>query len=139
MEEDGFDSLGFFILAVLYFFMGLGSLMSTAIINKYGTRWCLVMGGIGNVVWILSTLLAVYQKELDEAGISDAFIYSGLFLATVANGFTVGVLWASANQYIADCSSDENKGFFFSYFWSFYMTSQIFGNLTAAFVLGELQ
>lgn len=60
MEEDGFDQLGFFILAVLYFFMGLGSLMSTAIINKYGNRWCLVMGGIGCVVWILSTLLAVY-------------------------------------------------------------------------------
>jgi len=49
MEENGFETLGFFILAVLYFFMGLGSLLSTAIINKYGTRFCLVIGGVGNV------------------------------------------------------------------------------------------
>ena len=57
-------------------------------------------------------------------------------MGTVMNGLTVGILWASANQYIADCSSDENKGFFFSYFWSYYMTSQILGNLAAAFLLG---
>ena len=66
-------------------------------------------------------------------------IYAGLIIAVIINGFTVGILWASANQYIADCSSDYNKGFFFSYFWSFYMTSQIFGNLIAAFVLGHLE
>lgn len=65
-------------------------------------------------------------------------IYAGLFAGTILNGFTVGILWASANQYIADCSSDSNKGFYFSYFWSFYMTSQIFGNLAASFLLGTL-
>lgn len=45
MEEDGFDKLGFFILAVVYFFMGIGSLMSNAAINKFGTRGCLILGG----------------------------------------------------------------------------------------------
>ena len=60
MEENGFDSLGFYILAVLYLFTGLGSLVSTAVINKFGTRFCLIMGGIGNIQWILSTLLAIY-------------------------------------------------------------------------------
>ena len=97
MEEDGFGQLGFFILAVLYFFMGLGSILSTAVINKFGTRFCLISGGIGNTIWILSSILAVKSKELEEAGVSDAFIYSGLFLATVINGLTVGILWASAN------------------------------------------
>jgi MFS family permease len=123
MEENGFETLGFFILAVLYFFMGLGSLLSTAIINKYGTRFCLVIGGVGNVQWIMSTLLAVYRIDILEQGIPLGIIYCGLLLSTIINGFTVGVLWAAANQYIADCSSDSNKGFFFSYFWSFYMTS----------------
>ena len=53
------------------------------------------------------------------------------------NGFTVGVLWACANNYVARCASEENKGFAFSYFWSFYMCSQILGNLIAAFTLGK--
>jgi len=86
----------------------------------------------------VSTLLAVYRIDILAQGIPIGVIYCGLLLSTIINGFTVGVLWASANQYIADCSSDSNKGFFFSYFWSFYMTSQIFGNLIAAFVLGHL-
>jgi MFS family permease len=38
---------------------------------------------------------------------------------------------------VADCASEENKGFYFSYFWAFYMGSQVIGNLIAAFALGE--
>jgi hypothetical protein len=49
MDEDGYGSLGFYILAVLYFFSGLGSLMSTALIHKIGTKGCLLLGGIGNI------------------------------------------------------------------------------------------
>jgi hypothetical protein len=58
-DSVGFGNLGFYILAVVYFFTGIGSLMSTAMINKYGTRVALVLGGIGNTLWIMSTLLAV--------------------------------------------------------------------------------
>jgi hypothetical protein len=32
---------------------------------------------------------------------------------------------------------EENKGFFFSYFWAYYMGSQCFGSLISAFVLGR--
>jgi hypothetical protein len=35
-------------------------------------------------------------------------------------------------------ASDSNKGFFFSYFWTFYMSSQVFGNLISAYSLGSL-
>lgn len=97
MEEEGFDSLGFYILAILYFFMGLGSLLSTAIINRYGTRFCLVLGGFGNVQWILSTLLAVYKDTLYANNVPAGVVIAGLILSTIINGFTVGVLWASAN------------------------------------------
>jgi MFS family permease len=97
MEENNFEQLGFYILAVLYFFMGIGSLMSTAVINKFGTRFCLMTGGFGIVVWILSTLLAVYREELIEKDVPLGVVYAGLFLGTIFNGFTVGILWASAN------------------------------------------
>lgn len=49
MDEDGFGQLGFYILAVLYLFMGIGSVLSTAVINKFGSRYCLILGGLGNV------------------------------------------------------------------------------------------
>ena len=82
----------------MYFFMGIGSIISTAIINKFETKKCLLMGGTGNVAWILSTLLAVFNQELEhEIGIPDAIIYSGLFIAASINGFTVGIMWTSAN------------------------------------------
>lgn len=70
--------------------------------------------------------------------IPDAVIIAALFTTAFINGITVGILWAAANQYIAVAASDSNKGFFFSYFWAFYMSSQVFGNLIAAFSLGSL-
>jgi MFS family permease len=108
MEEDGFDKLGFFILAVVYFFMGIGSLMSNAAINKFGTKGCLLFGGknflftkftlgIGVTLWIVSTIMVVYHAELEDQGVPEAITYTVLFVVAVVNGFTVGMLWASAN------------------------------------------
>lgn len=82
--------------------------------------------------------MVVYHAQLENAGVPEAITYTVLFFASIVNGFTVGILWAASNQYVAECSSDDNKGFFFSYFWCFYMTSQILGNLIAAFTLGAL-
>ena len=79
MEQDNFDQLGYYILAVLYFFTGMGSLMSTAAINRLGTKGCLVLGGFGNVIWIASTILPAYEAQLiaddtkESFGVSDAF------------------------------------------------------------------
>lgn len=39
---------------------------------------------------------------------------------------------------MAECASDANKGFFFGYFWAFFMSSQVLGNLIAALILGHL-
>lgn len=50
IETDGFGKLGFILLALLYLNMGIGSLLSTAVINKFGTKFCLIIGGIGVVI-----------------------------------------------------------------------------------------
>ena len=57
LEEDGYGNLGFLILAVVYFSMGIGSLMSTAIINKCGTKFSLFIGGLGCMIHIMITTL----------------------------------------------------------------------------------
>jgi hypothetical protein len=41
-------------------------------------------------------------------------------------------------KYVSDCATEETKGFFFSYFWAFYMSSQIFGSVIAAYCLNQM-
>jgi MFS family permease len=108
--------------------MGVGSLISTAVNNKFGTKFCLVLGGSGNVIWILTTTLASkYQdaktNDPDSWFANQQLIESFLFFSSMCNGLAVGILWSSANSYVASCANDHNKGFFFSFYWSFYMTS----------------
>jgi MFS family permease len=69
MNEDGFGQLGFYILAVLYFFMGIGSLISTAIINRYGTKFCLILGGTGNTIWIVTMILVAHKQQNSEPSV----------------------------------------------------------------------
>ncbi len=54
MRQAGLDKVGFYLLGFLFFMMGVGSLMSTAAINKFGTKMCLVFGGIGNMIYLLA-------------------------------------------------------------------------------------
>ncbi len=59
-------------------------------------------------------------------------------IISAASGFMGALLWVAEGKYISECASEETKGFYFSYFWMFYMQSQVFGNLIAALILGEM-
>jgi len=52
MNAAGFGSVGFYVLAFLFLMMGVGSLLSAAVINKYGTKFCLICGGFGNMLYL---------------------------------------------------------------------------------------
>ena len=69
--------------------------------------------------------------------LSDGFVYVIVIAASLLNGFAMGVVQPASGTYIAECATESNKGFYFAFFWSFYMGSQVFGNLIAAFVLGN--
>lgn len=57
MNQAGLGDVGFYLLGFLFLMMGVGSLLSTAAINKYGTRMCLVFGGIGNTIYLLAQMM----------------------------------------------------------------------------------
>jgi hypothetical protein len=97
LEEDGFGPVGFIILAVLYFFMGIGSLISTAVINKCGTKICLCIGGIGCIIQILTTILPGLKSHDENFFMSHNDIVACLFVAATINGLCDGILWTSAN------------------------------------------
>ena len=52
MSKNGFGNLGFYALGVLYIAWGLGSIIATAVMNQIGYRMCMVIGGLGNAIWI---------------------------------------------------------------------------------------
>ena len=56
---------------------------------------------------------------------------------SIATGIGEGIAQPAAGKYISDCTTEETKGFYYAFFWSFYMGSQVFGNLIAAFILGN--
>ena len=38
---------------------------------------------------------------------------------------------------MALCATEETKGFYYGYFWAWYMSAQIIGNLSGAFVIKQ--
>lgn len=142
LTNDDYGKLGFYSLAVLYFFIGIGSMMSTAIMNKIGVKASMVLGGLGHFSWVFSFNFAAL-KYCSDCNInkelfifSNGFIFAFMMLCAMLNGFGAAILWVAQGNYISDCAPEEKKGFFFSYFWSFYMFSQVSGNLIGAFVIG---
>lgn len=61
-----------------------------------------------------------------------------LFLGSVLAGFGQAIMWVAQGEYISQCASDENKGFYIGFFWSWYMGSQIFGNLIGAILITDI-
>ena len=81
--------------------------------------------------------MKVTQKSLsDDPSIffSDTFIYLMNTFGAIVSGLGAALLWVSQGIYIAECATERTKGFFFGFFWSFQMGSQIVGNLFAAYV-----
>ena len=86
---------------------------------------------------ILPACKSIYPND-DAFWLQDSFVYPVIYVTSLLNGLGEGVSQPSSGTYISDCAIEENKGFYFAFFWAFYMGSQVFGNLIAALVLGNL-
>ncbi|CDW71070.1 major facilitator superfamily protein [Stylonychia lemnae] len=144
MDQSGFGKLGFYNLALVSIFCSIGGLFSTSINAKLGVNVSLFLGAIFDGLWILCSLLPTMrnqitdQEELNNSVIfSKQFIYPVMLFASCVCGLTTGLLWTSQGVYISQCATEENKGFYFGYFWTMYTLSQVFGNLIAALVIGN--
>ena len=141
LSDDGFDNMGFTTLAVLYLAFSVCSFFSSAIVNKINNiALSLSLGGLCESFWIMCFLLPSLYSEAESTQdlpwvLNKTFIKCMLILTAVMNGAGAGVLWTSQGKFIAECASDENKGFFNGFFWALYTSSQIFGNITASLVL----
>ena len=67
MKDDGFDNLGFYSMAVLYFVFAFSSFFSTAIVNKIGTKTALVGGALCYFCWVFCFLCPAFYSEFPDS------------------------------------------------------------------------
>jgi hypothetical protein len=56
MSNEGFHKLGFFSLGIVYGFLAIGCLISTAVMNKVGVKNSLIIGSVCDTLWIFSSI-----------------------------------------------------------------------------------
>jgi MFS family permease len=109
--------------------------------QKYGESKSMAWSSLFALPFIVGLLLPAYKSidlNSDSFWLSNAFVCSIILFVSLLNGLGEGVSQPASGTYIANCATEQNKGFYFAFFWAFYMGSQVFGNLIAAFVLGAL-
>jgi|LauGreDrversion4_2_1035121.scaffolds.fasta_scaffold232704_1 predicted MFS family arabinose efflux permease len=142
-SDDDYGQLGFYSNAVVYFGQGTGSIFCVYFTAKYGDSKSMAWSGLFALPFILSLLLPAYKSLPDNINsnnfwLSSSFVYPMILFTSLLNGLGEGVAQPASGTYISDCAVESNKGFYYALFWAFYMGSQVFGNLIAAFVLYSL-
>ena len=126
----------------MYLFVAIGSMFSTVIMNKLGPVKCMAVGSLFNTPWILCFALGGLRGDYDASRpvptyLTTGFITTAVILLSSMNGLGQAIQWVGQGKYMSDCATEETKGFFFSYFWAFYQSSQIVGSLLAAYCLRQ--
>ncbi len=85
--------LGFWAIALMYLSTGIGSIFSTAIMNKIGDVKCMAYGSLFNAPWIMSLALAGmkgdYNPEVERPEpfyLKSAFIAIVIIILSILNG-----------------------------------------------------
>ena len=139
-EKDNYGTLGFYCHAATYFAQAVGSIFCVFLMEKLGNVKSMAIGGFLCMVFVVSLLVPAFKSEdptNDSFFLSENFVYPFMIFTSIATGVGEGFAQPSAGKYITDCTTEETKGFYFAFFWAFYMGSQVFGNITAAFLLGN--
>ncbi len=108
--------------------------------EKLGNIKTIAWGSVLCILFVASLILPAIKSEnleSDNVFLSTNFVYPFMLLTSSLTGFGEGMAHPAASKYISECCTEQTKGFYFAFFWSFYMGSNFFGNLLAAFVLGS--
>jgi hypothetical protein len=138
--KDGYENLGFYSNAMAYLSEGIGSIFVVFIIMKMGAAKSMSRFALMNLPFIFCLLIpAIKSDNMDSNSVllSDGFVYTIVLITSSMNGFAMGMVQPASGNYISECATERTKGFYFAFFQAFYMGSQIFGNIIAAFVLGN--
>lgn len=119
----------------------MGALASVSFMAMIGDIGTMAWGAVASIPFVVAMLIPAFRytnQTSDSWYFSNGFTYPIIILVSVINGLGQGAAESAQGKYIADCATESTKGFFFSYFWAFYMGSQVVGNLISAFALGDI-
>jgi len=135
LAENDFGQHGFYSLSVLYFVFTIFCLFADQIVTRVGIKRSIVIGSLAYAFYCSTFILSSYAGKHPEA-VSRWFIIFLLYLSAALMGPGSAMLWVAEGEYISNCANDYNKGLFMSTFRAIYMSSNIFGYLFSAFVIG---
>ena len=133
LREDGYSSLGFYSMALLYLVFAVTGFFSKSLVpylSSFFKPLPMILGSFCYFLRILSFLLPAYFGSNYHT-----LITISILIAAIFNGFGSGILWVAQGEYMSEAATDETKGFYFSYFIMIFMVSQIVGNLVAGLVI----
>ena len=97
-EDDGFGKLGFYSNAALYLGLGVGSILSTGVLNKIGDVRSMVFGAFLCFPWMLSFLLPALKGENPDYTswlFNHYFVYLVIISLSFINGIGEALLWVA--------------------------------------------
>ena len=93
---------------------------------KFGSAKTMSKFASMNVPFIASLWLPAYHathSDSESFYLSEPFVYVVVIITSMMNGFAMGMTQPASGNYVAECSSEKTKGFYFAFFQSFYMGS----------------
>ena len=131
MIAHGYSYIGFHSLAVMYLTWGIGSIFSSKIIKMMGIKKAIVICSLLTSLWIFGAILPIHKAEnpsKDSFYLNEKFIYVVITILSLANGFFTSPFWVAILKQIYSFSSEDNIGFYLSYFWFYEIFSILVGN-----------
>jgi hypothetical protein len=105
LNDTGFSSLGFNLLAVIYLFQMIGSVLAPSICSKIGLKWSFFLGGLTLSFVTFSLISPAYYNDQnpnndDSMGNSDFFLKRSvviaiLYIGNVIVGFGAALIWVA--------------------------------------------
>ena len=136
-----FGNQGFIDLSLVYLVSTLMAFFAPAITKLIGIRTALTASSLIFAFGICTFILpSIYDQCLAQTDIcqwprlffSKSTVRCFMIGTSMLSGVSCALLWVCQGEYVALCATKEHKGFYFGYFWVWYMSSQIIGNLFGA-------
>jgi MFS family permease len=138
--------MGFVLQALLYIQGMLASMFVPALVKKFGLRTIFIVGTQLNSLVVMAQILPAWFAEVqDDPESVDGHWYEWftrrrvvetfLIISVILTGIGSALMWIAQGEYMAKCTTSQSKGFYFGYFWVWYMSAQIIGNLTGALII----
>ena len=141
MEDNHFGKLGYYSLAVHYFFFGICSFISAPIVTKLGPRLSMLFGATTYSIFIAAFILPIERNDHPDNKTLEGmkgFIYGLLIFVAALNGIGASIIWVAQGKYLSECANERNKGLYMSIFQAFMQMCLIFCNVIGAFLIDSV-